>query len=644
MGSADSGDDLGVKRSLLLSCLAAGSLPLAATVAQDLALTDVTLAAGITWQHNDGATMMGACGAFLDYDKDGRLDLLLGGGFSQTTLYRNVGGGRFAEVTPPPFPAPDGWETMCLTVADFDDDGDPDVFVGRYGPNRLFRNDGVGPGGTPTFTDITTGALAGTDFTTTAAFGDYDGDGNLDLFVGNYIGPRGSYPNHQPTPDHLFRGHGDGTFTDVTDPGLAGQGTALASAFTDFDQDGDVDLWVCNDFGATVEPNRLHRNDGPNPVGGWSFAQIANTAGTDLAMFCMGIASGDYDHDGDLDRYFTNLGRNVLLRDDGGVFADVTATAGVELTHDPDTTPQLLATSWGCGFHDFDHDGWVDLYVSNGHIPAAPAIANGRNTRNTLYRHDGASLTFTETGGRLDDGIGRGAAFGDFDNDGDVDVLQVNIDRRPVLLRNDSPRRGQWFAPRLIGRLSHRDAIGAFARAEVATFTAVREVRRNDSFESSSEPRLHFGLGQTDRVRAFDVRWPSGIEQQLYDLPVDGRLDLVEPVVTVEGLAVQRQATASGETIRSSATLVNHDSRSVAVVWIPDVRAGDATTRPGIPAGTRVWSGRLSLAILQPGERRPISFTENVGPGPHAVPDLACVFTVWDGYAIDQARAAVPGS
>ena len=221
-----------------------------------------------------------------------------------------------------------------------------------------------------------------------------------------------------------------------------------------------------------------------------------------------------------------------------------------ELTVDRQTSsPVLFATSWGTGFHDFDNDGWLDLYVSNGYIPAAPEIANGRRTPNTIFRHDGPSLTFTELPLNLDRGVGRGAAFADYDNDGDVDVLQVNIGGAPVLMRNDSPRPGHWLAPRLYGRLSNRDALGARVDLDVGAFVAVREVSRNYSFEASSSPRLHFGFGNAPRIRSASVRWPSGIEQQLYDLQANTFAEWNEPIVTVEQARVQVRDLGGGHSL-----------------------------------------------------------------------------------------------
>ena len=354
------------------------------TAQSPIAFTDVTTAVGIDWVQVDRRFRMGAGGAFLDYDGDGWQDVLLSGGDSTPTLYRNLNGTSFQRVENAAFPRSLGQSYMCVTVGDIDNDGDPDVFFGRFGPNLLFRNDGGG-----VFTDITTPSLRGavSEWTTTAAFGDYDNDANLDLYIGNYVMRPSFYPMHRPTPNELHRGNGDGTFADVTTPTVAGAGTALATAWTDFDADGDVDIFLGNDFGAFVEPNQVYRNDGPSALGTErGFSSVSQQLSADIGVFCMGIAIGDIDRDLDFDYYFTNLGRNVLLRNDGSAFADITTATRTELTFDLNTSsPVLFATSWGTGFHDFDNDGWLDLYVSNGHIPSAPEIDNADGPRTPCF-------------------------------------------------------------------------------------------------------------------------------------------------------------------------------------------------------------------------------------------------------------------
>ena len=629
--------------ALLLALTPVLTLTTELTAQSPIAFTDVTTAVGIDWRQIESRFMMGAGGAFLDYDGDGWQDVLLSGGDSTPTLYRNLNGTSFQRVEHTAFPRSPSQPYICVTVGDIDNDGDPDLFFGRFGPNLLFRNDGGG-----VFTDITTPALRGalSEFTTTAAFGDYDSDANLDLYIGNYITLPSTYPRHRPTPNELHRGHGDGTFTDVTTPTLAGAGTALATAWTDFDSDGDVDIFVGNDFGAFVEPNQIYRNDGPAASGtAWAFSSVSRQLNEDVGIFCMGIAIGDIDRDLDFDYYVTNLGRNVLLRNDGSGFVDITTTTRTELTFDPNTSsPVLFATSWGTGFHDFDNDGWLDLYVSNGHIPAGAEIANGRQTANTVFRHDGPSLTFTELPLHLDRGVGRGAAFADYDKDGDVDVLQVNVGGAPVLMRNDSPQPGHWFASRLHGRVSNRDALGARVDLDVGAFVAAREVSRNYSFEASSSPRLHFGFGNAPRIRSATVRWPSGIEQQLYDLQVDTLAEWNEPIVTVEQARVQIRDLGGGNRLWVfTATLVNHIASAGYVFYQPQIRYGHTTPSHG-PPGTTFWTGEVRQTRVPAKGHRQIRHTLLIPAGatPSSPINLDVVWTVVDpGLGVDEAKVAI---
>ncbi len=609
-----------------------GALAVGAAAQSSLVLSDVTQSVGIDWVQVDPVTMMGAGGAFLDYDGDGWMDVLLSGGDSTPKLYRNtMNGASFVPVANAVFPPAFGDEGTNVTVGDIDNDGDPDVFFGRRGFNLLFRNDGGG-----VFTDITTPTMAGewNRFTTSAAFGDFDSDGNLDLYVGNYIIPGSIFPNHTPEPNRIYRGHGDGTFTEITTPMLAGAGCTLATAWTDFDDDGDVDMMVANDFGDTVLPNKLYRNDGAT-FGGWQWTEVSAAMDFDIAIYCMGIAIGDIDRDLDFDYYFTNLGRNVLLRNDGSSFADITTASGTELTFDPDTVPELLATSWGTGFADFDCDGWLDLYVSNGHIPAAPFIANGTHTRNVLYRHDGPSMTFTEVASPLDNGIGRGAAFADYDNDGDVDILQVNINGAPVLMRNDSALAGHWMKVRLFGRQSNCDGLGARIDAHLGDWIARREVSRNFSYQASSEPAAHFGLGDVNSVERLHVRWPSGTEQDLHGLGVDRPYQLIEPVVTVSEGEDLSLDFPGGKWFSYRTKLRNETGTARTAYYQPQIRVG----------GITLWAGAPDVVTLAPYEWRSVWWSQFVPATSLPLPPgLQLVWVAMDaGFGVDEDAMPIGG-
>ena len=605
-----------------------------------LLFNDVTSAVGITWVNFDPpggtALTMGAGGGFLDYDGDGLQDILLVGGASTPALYRNLGNGMFADVTSAAGLAlpPAGEWYMSVTVGDIDNDGDPDVYLGRWGTNVMFRNNGDG-----TFSDVTDPVTAGAAWTTSAAFGDYDRDGLLDLYVGNYVAnpvtPTGF-------PNRLLRNNGDGTFRDVSAAtGVAGVGTTLAVSWSDWDGDGDVDLWVGNDFGSALVQNRLYRNDGPGPTpGSWQLVEVAQSQGANLGIFCMGIAGGDIDRDLDLDYYFTNIGRNVLLRNDGPQgFVDITTATGTENTYDPTTSnPPLLATSWGAGFFDFDRDGWLDLYVSDGWVPAAGNIVNGSRTPNVLFHHDGAAMTYTDVsvaGGVAHQGIGRAAAFADYDRDGDVDILQVNVNGPPLLLRNDSPAPGEWLKVKTTGRLSPRDAVGARVQLDFGSFSLLREVKRNFSYQASSDPTLHFGFGTETVVRRLSARWPSGITQEYWSgVPSRFVVPLVEPVVTV-GPGSRAPATVREGTVLDMALeIVNQTAVPQTAFQLLEIRAG----------GRRLANGALTQVVVPAGGMASVPFRVFVpvgatGGNPVTLEFLWTAFDV--GGGLDQFRAEV---
>lgn len=513
------------------------TLSLVPVAAQGPRFADVTSAAGLVMQHRDPGNLMGAGIAALDYDQDGWTDLFITAGLEPSRLWRNRGDGTFEDVTLAAglMRMPVGFDhAMCTTVGDVDGDGWPDLFVGWNGENRLWRNQRDG-----TFVDATPITLLGSAFTAAAAFGDMDGDGDVDLYVGDYILVL-NFPNHTPDPNHLYLNDGSGNFTEVTAfEGVAGAGCTLAVDWTDYDDDGDLDLIVANDFGSFVQPNRIYRNDGAGQGAlGGRFTEVSGPLGMDLAIYCMGITFGDIDRDGDLDSYFSNLGRNVLLRNDGAAgFTDVTDATGTANTFDLTAAPGLFATSWSVAFHDFDQDGWLDLHVSNGHIPAASFIANGVATPTAFFHNQGGGTAFTEiasAAGIADPGIGRGSAYLDFDRDGDIDVAQANVAGAPRLFENVTPGAGHWARLRLIGRKSDPDAIGARITLTTAgNVRHLREVDRNEGFESSSEPHAHFGLGAATEADSLHVRWPSGIEQRWSDLPADAEYTILEPLLDV---------------------------------------------------------------------------------------------------------------
>ncbi len=495
-----------------------------------------------------------------DVDGDGWLDVFLPTGSrhgaatgppaNRSALYRNRNGTRFEDVTETAgVGAPGYWAQGCV-FGDYDADGDLDLFVTGIGRYYLFRNDGGGR-----FRDVTRQAgLTAGGWSTGAAFGDYDGDGWIDLFVSHYVdfdpvraplpepgdgvncfyrgmpvmcGPRGL----KADLSRLYRNGGDGRFTDVTArSGLVTEpfGYGLGAIWTDLDGDGDLDLYVANDS----TPNYLYRNDGRGRL-----VEIGTIAGAAYnedgrAQAGMGIDAGDYDNDGLFDLFVTNFSHDysTLYRNEGGLmFLDVTLTAGL-------SAPTLRTLGWGTGFLDYDHDGRRDLFIANGHVyPGIDDTDLGTTFKqpNQLFRNLGNGR-FQET--TLEAGpafaerhSARGAAFGDLDNDGDVDIVVNNIDEPPSLIRNDGGNARPWIGFHLIGAPPNRGAIGARVTVRAGPLRQIGEVRAGASHISSNDPRLHFGLDDRGAADVVEIRWPGGTVQTLTRLPAGRYHTLRQP-------------------------------------------------------------------------------------------------------------------
>ncbi len=474
--------------------------------------------------------------AIFDLDNDGWEDIYLTGGEDRDKLYRNNGDGTFTEVgVDAGFGFTAAVTTFGVTTGDVDNDGFRDVLILTEMPNAnmLFLNNGDG-----TFTRSVTAF----DFFTgqrsvSASFGDVNGDGFLDIYITNYVdvanvlfeGPTPVGFNHTCFSDQLLVNNGDGSFTDATAfYGIDQQGCGLATAFTDFDLDGHIDIMVVNDFGQWVIPNALYRNLLPDQF----FEDMAPETGMDGGFYGMGVAIGDYDRDGDLDYYMTNIGANFLYRNDGGLFTELAETAGVI----NDSVNGLNTTGWGCFFFDADNDGWQDLFVANGEIPAAQFIANSLEDPDKLFRNNGDG-TFTDI--TWNAGIGslhrsRGAAFGDLNNDGHLDVVVNGVRRltsEPATAKvyfNVSENGNNWLKVKAEGVHSNRDAFGSIIRIVVEGQSQVLEVSGGSSHASHNSSIAHFGLGSATAVDSVIVRFPSGTERSLTDVGANQVIHVVE--------------------------------------------------------------------------------------------------------------------
>lgn len=549
-------------------------LPSAANGAPAVQFLDVAREAGLltpnVWGGVDQKDYIletkGSGVAFFDYDHDGWLDIYLSNGSRlqehwppgaepTTHLYRNNRDGTFTDVTAKSGIGRTGWQTgVC--VGDFDNNGWDDLFCTFWGHNILFRNNGDG-----TFTDVTKKAGLWRDevrWGSGCTWLDYNRDGHLDLFIANYLhfdldkvpnagdtsickfkgsrvmcGPRG-LPGGT---NLLYRNNGDGTFTDVSEaagilkPGPRYSITAVSS---DLNNDGWPDIYVAVDS----EPSILFRNNHDG-----TFSDVAVLSGCAYGddgreQAGMGVAIGDYDCDGRMDIFKTNFSEdssNLFHNNTDGTFTDVSSEVGMGRDY-PDV-------KWGCGWIDYDNDGWLDLLQVNGHVyPNAETLAPGQSylEPRVVYKNL-ANGKFADVSRELGPGItarhsSRGCAFGDFDNDGDVDVLVDNINELPSLLRNDCQTPHRWIKVKLLGTICNRTAIGARVKVTTGTHTQLAEVQSGSSVMSQNDLRLHFGLGLADRIDAIEVLWPTTQKSEKFS-----NLEPNQLLVIKEGHGIIRQ-------------------------------------------------------------------------------------------------------
>ncbi|MBA3551580.1 MAG: CRTAC1 family protein [Actinobacteria bacterium] len=483
---------------------------------------DVTEAVGLETSLPPSQCGMKTAGAaWGDIDADADLDLFVPVRGETARLWVNDGAGSFVDEASARGIAADTPEDLSAVFADYDNDGDQDLFVVSYSQaNHLYRNDGSGR-----FVDVAAAAgIAPATAGSSANWGDYDSDGYLDLYVTDHVicGEPAD-----PQPDWLYHNEGDGTFTDRTEllPASATDGTGFQATWFDYDGDGDQDLYLGNDyFGPDRDGNHLWRNDGPGPGDSWTFTDVSAESGTVFEVNTMGIAVGDYDRDMDLDFALSDVAGNVLARNNGdGTFADVATSARAERVFQHAGRSSI---TWGLGFYDFNLDGWEDLYV------AAGSLGSSIDQPNQLFVNsgDGSFLDLSAPSGMTDPSITRGVAFGDYDRDGRIDIYELNQGGSPSLYRNATPMSGlHWLEVDLVGRLSNRDGCGARLTIVVAGGRMTRPVLCGASLGTGSDTVVHFGLGSARRVSRLIVDWPSGRRQVMRDLRGDQLVTVTEP-------------------------------------------------------------------------------------------------------------------
>ncbi|MDP9161836.1 MAG: CRTAC1 family protein [Acidobacteriota bacterium] len=517
--------------------------------------TDMTASSGITFEHAVSsekkylAESMSGGVLLLDYDQDGWLDIYFtnaqsiamvqSGQKAKSALYRNNHDGTFSDVTDKAgvgFPC----SAMGGAVADYNNDGWPDMLLTCQDGLVLYRNNGDG-----TFTNVTKDAkLTDPRWSTGAAFGDYDGDGYVDLMVTRYVefdpknppefgsaptchyrgipvqcGPRGM----KGLGDSLYHNNGDGTFTDVSK--AAGVDDAagyygLGVMWSDFNDDGRPDLFVADDS----TPNYLYRNDGKGHFTNVSFISGTAVSGEGAETAGMGVAACDYNHSGRFSIVLTTFEDQsaTLYHDDGPMnFTDVSLAAGIAL-------PTVKLLKWGVGCEDFDNDGWADIFIVSGHVyPQVDTLSAGAKYREqkTVLQNNGDG-TFRDVSQPAGPALAvpepsRGAAFGDLDNDGRIDVVVENIDGKPMILHNTSTQQNHWITLRFTGKHRNRLAVGAKVKVTAGGMAQIGEVRSGGSYLSQNDLRLHFGLGKAAKVDKVEVRWPSGETSSFRDIHGD---------------------------------------------------------------------------------------------------------------------------
>jgi hypothetical protein len=548
--------------------VACGLLAVGATSPPDVQFTDITRTAGIDFTQENSATSnkylvetMGGGVALLDYDNDGRLDIFFANGAKLddpmpdgklpdksdrkfwNRLYHQNEDGAFSDVTEKAglTGMPQNRYGMGVAVGDYDNDGFEDLYLTNYGGNTLYHNNGDG-----TFTDVTTraGTAAG-GWSASAGFFDHDNDGRLDLFVTRYVdwtfqnnrycgekkpGYRAyCHPdNYGGIANILYHNNGDGTFTDLSSKaGVADpNGKGLGVAFADYDNDGFMDVYVANDSVQSF----LYRNKGNG-----TFGEVGLPAGVgfneDGKTFAgMGVDFADYDNDGHPDLVVTDLSNEryrLFRQNSDGSFRDLTNVSGVGAA-------TLAFSGWSTRFFDYDNDGWKDIFVAQGHVmdtieKTAPNLKYQQPP--LLLRNESGRFVRVLPGEIFrKDWAGRGAAFGDLDNDGDIDVVVSNVGQKALVLRNDGGNRGNWLGIRTIGKTSNRDGIGC--RVKVVSASGLTQhftVNTAAGYLSAGDKRLLVGLGGDSTARLVEIRWPSGASQTFENVRSGQVLAAIEP-------------------------------------------------------------------------------------------------------------------
>ncbi len=567
---------------------------------------DVAGSVGLVLDHGipdlcppSGMPPIGSGSAWADYDNDGDIDLYVTNMDGANRLYRNEGDTNLDEL-------PDYTEVaLSLGVglalenstgavfADYDNDGDQDLYVGNWGGNTLFENQLIETGSV-SFVDVTaTAGVAAEGRTITAAWADYNQDSYLDLYITKHKECM-DFDNQQ---DHLYHNNGDGTFTDVTGllcPGGVAPcdqvlGLGFSPGWVDYDNDGDQDLYLVNDnIDGVYQANILWRNDGTDGMGGWMFTDVSASSGADFSLNGMGLGVGDYNNDGWFDFAFSNIAPGKLLMSDGdGTFTDVSDAAGV--------TAALDGTTWGTAFFDYDNDGWLDLFYVAGNIGDAAAVPDVFMRNNG----DGTFTNYSTQSGLNDPGRGRSASIADIDADGFPDVFVGNYGQAPKLFYNKGNDHN-WLSITVEGTESNRDGIGTRIWVTTPDGTMMREINTGPTHGGGDQRVALFGLGMHTSADVM-VRWPNGIEEDLGSLSSNQMLHLVEPAAGLpEGLyyvSPNHSGSVGGINYEATDVLVYDNATDT---WNMVLDGSSVGLTVNVDAFHRLPDGRYLLSFSEP--------------------------------------------
>ncbi len=517
---------------------------------------DKTSYAGINHQFQDLFPEMGSGVVFFDLNNDNLLDLFFTGGHMENSLYLNKGNGKFEDISTASGIQMPGIRKLGAVSGDMDNDGYRDLLVTTTGGyhNYLFRNLGNN-----TFQNITNpsgiqnvgGSEIEDQWSFSPTLGDFNLDGFLDIYINNWISEGqaifDSITNeiigyaHQGGPNRLYLNNGNLTFTEIaTDMGVDDLGCALSGIFSDYDNDRDLDILIANDFGEWWMPDALFQNEFPDP----HFTDLSAACGFDTKLYGMGIGVGDYDHDGDLDYYKTSIGSHVLMQNSGdGTFMEVAEAAGVKQQYVFDQPP-YLSIGWGAGFLDFDNDTWPDLVVAQGaltqpdfFLPSLDSLPDKLFRNNSDGTFEDVTYLFETPNLRMS----RGFAYGDYDNDGDVDLvftsprdyLATLNPGTPVLFENQLANGSRWLKVKLIGTINNRDAFGAHLLIYVDGISWRYEIGGGGHGHNSQHSSIaHFGLYDATKIDSLIVQWPGEMtaDQVYHDIPANHFIEIIEGV------------------------------------------------------------------------------------------------------------------